>query len=137
MLVRRNDGVTFTEEPIHCDGSNVLIRAQRRCIIPFSTFRAEPFNIAWGGSIFARVRATNIMGDSQLSPAGNGGVITRVPDPPTGLLSDSAISNAVVIGLIWVAPIENGGVEILDYRIWYDQGLGSDDYWEVLDYGIK
>lgn len=73
------------------------------------------------------------MGTSATSPAGNGGVITRISDPPENLRSDDGISNAVVIGINWDPPTETGGLEILDYRLFYDQGMND---WIILDYGI-
>ena len=103
-----------------CDGSDALIMAQRVCYVPFLTFKAAPFNLAWGASIYAKVAATNIMGSSLTSSAGNGAIITKIPDPPERLISDDGISNAVVIGMNWDAPTETGGLEILDYRLWYD-----------------
>jgi hypothetical protein len=91
----------FTEDSIDCDGSDADIMSQKRCEIPFTTFTEAPFNIVWGSSIYAKVKATSIMGDSLSSTAGNGAVITKIPDPPIDLESDHGISNAVVIGLLW------------------------------------
>lgn len=36
--------------------------------------------------------------------------------------------------MTWEAPLEDGGVDILDYRITYDQGIDS---FEVIAYGIQ
>ena len=73
------------------------------------------------------------MGDSLNSNAGNGAVITRVPDSPINLSNNVPISNAERIGFLWDNGIENGGQPIIDYRVWYDLGI---DEWEILDYGI-
>jgi hypothetical protein len=73
------------------------------------------------------------MGPSITSAAGNGAVISRRPDPPSSFNADDGISNAVVIGMHWDEPTETGGLEILDYRLWFDQGTGD---WDILDYGI-
>lgn len=107
---------------------------QKRCNVPFTTFIEAPFDLTWGSSIWVKVYATNIMGDSLYSLAGNGAVITRISDPPINLKSDDGISNAVVIGMNWDQPPETGGLEILDYRLWYDQGTAD---WTILDYGIE
>jgi len=44
----------------------------------------------------------------------------RVPDSPTNLISNSLISNAKIIGLIWDNGYEDGGAPVLDYRVSYD-----------------
>lgn len=95
ITLRQSDGVTFSEELTYCDGSDSVIKSSKRCEIPFTVFKAEPFNLDWGSSIYAKVSATNIMGESQTSSSGNGAVITRIPDPPINLMSDAAQSNAV------------------------------------------
>ena len=120
VTFRQVDGVSFAPLEAYCDGSDADTIAQRVCYIPFTEFRNAPFELPWGASIYARVQATNIMGDSPVSASGNGGVITRISDPPANLQSDDGISNAVVIGMNWDAPAEDGGLEILDYRLWWD-----------------
>jgi hypothetical protein len=35
------------------------------------------------------------------------------------------VTRADRIGLSWVAPVFTGGVELLDYRLWYDNASGS------------
>ena len=60
------------------------------------------------------------MGVSVTSQAGNGAMITRVPDAPVNLVVDSSISNAVNIGILWDNGVESGGLPVLDYRVWYD-----------------
>jgi hypothetical protein len=134
ITFRQSDGITYSESLTTCDGSDALIMAQKICYIPFTTFKVDPFNLAWGSSIYAKVSATNIMGSSLTSSAGNGATITKIPDPPENLSSDDGISNAIVIGLNWDTPTETGGLEILDYRLWYDQGTND---WFALDYGIQ
>ena len=44
----------------------------------------------------------------------------RIPDPPTNLISNSLISSAKIIGLIWDNGNEDGGAAVLDYRVSYD-----------------
>lgn len=73
------------------------------------------------------------MGVSLTSSAGNGAMITRVPDAPVNLVKDASISNAVVIGILWDNGVESGGLPVLDYRVWYDQGTGV---YMILDYQI-
>jgi hypothetical protein len=81
--------------------------------------------LIWGSSIFAKVLATNVKGNSLLSDAGNGAVILRVPDAPVGLANLPAITNAVSVGLSWSDGTWNGGSAIIDYRISYAVGAGE------------
>jgi hypothetical protein len=74
------------------------------------------------------------MGASVSSSAGNGAVITRIPDAPLNPVVDSLVSNAVNIGILWDIGVESGGLPVLDYRVWYDQGTGV---YMILDYEIE
>ena len=47
-----------------------------------STLKAAPFEIPWGGSIFVKVSAVNIVDEGDRSVAGNGAVIVTVPFAP-------------------------------------------------------
>jgi hypothetical protein len=58
---------------------------QTSCTILISTLRGPPFNLPWGSSIFAKVYATNLYGNSQVSDEGNGATILTVPDAPLQL----------------------------------------------------
>lgn len=58
---------------------------------------------------------------------GSGGYSTEVtilaaqiPDAPTDLANVIAITSADSIGLVWSAPVFNGGSAVTDYRVWYD-----------------
>jgi hypothetical protein len=104
----------------NCDGTTESLLTLKRCSIPFDTLRTSPFELPWGSSIYVKVAATNIMGVSVTSQAGNGAMITRVPDAPVNLVVDSSISNAVNIGILWDNGVESGGLPVLDYRVWYD-----------------
>jgi hypothetical protein len=50
------------------------------CTIPVTVLRGTPYDLEWGSSIFAKVIATNIYGDSLESEEGNGAIITTTPD---------------------------------------------------------
>lgn len=112
--------MTYSEDLTNCDASTSDILTAKRCTIPFDDLRVAPFELAWGTHVYAKVAAINVMGSSLDSAAGNGAQITRVPDPPTNLVADLLVSNAVTIGFIWDNGLESGGVPVLDYRVWYD-----------------
>ena len=47
--------------------------------------RASPFELPWGSSVYAKVIATNIFGNSMPSEAGFGAVIMTKPDKPVDI----------------------------------------------------
>jgi hypothetical protein len=49
----------------------------------------------------------------------------QAPDPPTSLQNDALITSAEQIGINWLAPAQNGGAALIDYRVSCDQGTGS------------
>lgn len=49
----------------------------------------------------------------------------QVPDAPTQLENVPTITSANKIGLKWLAPVFNGGSELLDYSIWFDDASGT------------
>jgi hypothetical protein len=77
-----------------------------------------------GESVYAQIIATNSIGDSEQSPAGNGAIIVLVPDSPTSLANLPAETSENKIGFFWVTGVQNGGTVVLDYRISYDQATG-------------
>ena len=92
---------TYTQELINCNGATGAIVSSKSCLIPIATLRASPFNLPWGSSIYAYVRAQNNYGVSDASSAGNGAVILRAPDVPTTVLEISELKTATSIALSW------------------------------------
>jgi hypothetical protein len=82
-----------------------------------SVIRTSPYNLAWGTSVYAKVIATNIYGNSVESAAGNGAVITTTPDAPINLAENTSFRTKSTIGLTWSKADFIGGAEIIDYRI--------------------
>ena len=82
ITIRQDDGATFTSDSENCDGSDPVIILERKCTVPISVLRAEPYNLPWGSYIYAKVQATNVMVSSLTSFAGNGAQILRAPDAP-------------------------------------------------------
>jgi hypothetical protein len=87
------------------------------CTIPVSIFRASPYDLPWGSSIFAKVIATNIYGDSLESLEGNGAVITTTPDAPVNIAEDYSLRTKDSLGIVWEQATFIGGAVIEDYRI--------------------
>lgn len=92
----------------------------KSCTVLVSTLLKYPFEIQWGSSIYARVKAYNVIGESSFSVPGNDAVILSVPSAPTNIVNVPEVTNGFEIGLAWFAPTTTGGVEILDYRVFSD-----------------
>jgi hypothetical protein len=78
-----------------------------------------------GDHIYAKIYAINSYGDSFASEPGDGAAVVFLPDAPINLANNAAITSATTVGLSWEDGISNGGRDILDYKVWYDQGTGS------------
>lgn len=61
-------------------------------------------------------------------------MLVTVPDAPVNVVNDITYTNADQIGLKWDDGPYNGGTEILDYRITYEQGNGV---YSVLQSGLS
>lgn len=126
LEIQHSDLLTFSEELSYCDASREPIKTALQCNVPKNSLRAEPFNLEWGASIYARVTAINVYGLSEVSEVGNNAQIVTYPDPPINLVEDWAPKAQTTIGLAWEDSAFNGGSAFLDYRISYDQG--TNDY---------
>lgn len=128
---RHDDEETFSEDTNICDGSQQATMDSRTCTIASSRFTEEPYNLAWGSSIYAKVYATNIKGVSIESLSGNGAIILRIPDVPVSLSNVPEITSATTIGLVWLDGADNGGTAIIDYTMSYAEENGSYETLEV------
>lgn len=117
ILIRQSDGITFTADTASCDGSDSTIVSQTQCTVPLTTLTAAPYSLNFGDSIYAKVIATNVKGDSIESDEGNGAIIIQVPDAPINLAEDTSLRTVTTIGLTWNSGASDGGSTILDYRI--------------------
>jgi hypothetical protein len=89
------------------------------CVILVSTLKATPFELPWGDGVYVKVSAVNVVDEGDRSEAGNGAVIVTIPTAPLNLVELPEITNAIQIGLAWEYPADDGGPDVLDYRIWY------------------
>jgi hypothetical protein len=71
------------------------------CTIPVTVFRSAPYDLPFGSSIYAKVIATNIYGDSIESLEGNGAIITTTPDAPINLVEVYEQRTKSTLGLSW------------------------------------
>ena len=87
------------------------------CTVPVTSLRASPYSLEWGSSVFAKVIAVNIYGNSIESTDGNGAVITTSPDAPINLAEVVVDRTKSTLGLSWDPAAFTGGDVIIDYRI--------------------
>ena len=126
VLIITSDLASFVEEPINCDGLDLIVHSTTSCSVPIAKLIVEPFNLPWGSSIVAKVRAINVVGASPYSTEGSGAIILTNPDAPYNLVNVPEITAKHQIGLDWESLTFSGGENILDFTISYAQG--TDDY---------
>lgn len=85
ITIRQSDFLTFTEELTNCDGSQNAVFTNTACSIPIDVLTAAPFSLTRGLSVWAKIVAINMYGDSEESDQGNGAKIVLVPDAPLSL----------------------------------------------------
>jgi hypothetical protein len=71
--------------------------------------------LPWADSVYAKIVAYNIYGESTISDAGNGAIILTEPDAPLALAENIATRGATQIGLTWSKAAEEGGSPVIDY----------------------
>jgi hypothetical protein len=76
VYIKQKD-LSFSIDTVNCD---MLTNTGLVCSVPATVLIAEPFSLDWGDSVFAKVIAVNLYGDSSESPEGNGAYITTYPD---------------------------------------------------------
>lgn len=77
---------------MNCDGTSSTIVAANSCSVPVSSLITSPFSLPFGSSVYAKVKATNLVGSSDYSTIGNGGVLLTTPGPPLSLSNNVAVS---------------------------------------------
>jgi hypothetical protein len=86
--------VTYTEEIANCNGEDITVVNEHSCNVLISDLIKFPYHHAWGASIYARVIATNIVGNSLVSAEGNGAIILTKPDAPTDFVNVPSVTHA-------------------------------------------
>ena len=123
--VLAHDGLTWSEENTHCDGSTAATMSALACTIPMATLTAPPFSLLRSELVRARARAFNPNGWSIESGTNAAGATVRTPPtfmyPP---IRDPASSDSQVV-LTWsplTAEADTGGAIILSYGLEWDAG---------------
>lgn len=110
-------------ETASCDGTLSTVVSSLSCTMASSVINGSPYLVDWGSSVYAKVSARNAYGTSIYSDAGNGAVIITIPNPPTNL--NATLITTSSIRFSWVAPTVVGGSPVIDYAVWWDQGIAS------------
>ena len=101
LIVIRGRDLIYRTHLTSCDGSLSSVVMNTICTIPITLLREEPFSLAWGDSVYAKVTAMNLYGSSLESSVGNGAVLLTVPDAPLNLANEASVTSASQIGLNW------------------------------------
>lgn len=48
-----------------------------------------------------------------------------MPTQPTSVLNDATVTDDMTIRFTWDVPVHDGGAPVIDYNIYYDQGLAN------------
>jgi hypothetical protein len=98
--------------------------------MPLIDLIEAPYSLSLGDSVYAKIIAINQYGQGIYSSAGNGATLVLVPSPPLSLTNNEDVTAESIIGFTWSNGKTSGGRAIIDYRVWYDQGM---DTFIVLD----
>lgn len=118
----------FFEVQQTCDGSSAEVLTSRSCTVSLSELRGIVFNLVQGESVWVKVITANLYGESAISEPGNNAVIQLVPDAPINLQIDLVETDDTKIRFLWTEGPNDGGVPVLDYDIYYDQGAATATY---------
>jgi hypothetical protein len=118
----QSDGATYETELTSCDGSNPSIVTDKSCSVPIASLRASSFQLLWGSSIYAKVVAINLYGESVASEPGNGAIILTFPDVPLNTAENYSLREAYQLAITWEEGAANGGTPVIDYRVKYQTG---------------
>ena len=108
ILFKKADN-SFATELTSCNGSDSTILVNRSCTIPKTVFSASPFSLANTASVYAKITATNVRGESPESAEGNGALMAETPDAPVSINWNNASTSHTQVTVTWAAPESNGG----------------------------
>jgi uncharacterized protein involved in cysteine biosynthesis len=68
VFIRTSDDVTYEQKLTTCDGSDAAIISALSCTIPLINLVAAPFNLVAGDTMYIKVIAVCVLGESDDSP---------------------------------------------------------------------
>jgi hypothetical protein len=69
--------------------------------LPVITLKTTPWEIAWGSSVWVKIVAINIYGESAESTPGNGAIIITYPDAPVSLEEIYSMRTKTSLTILW------------------------------------
>jgi hypothetical protein len=64
ITIGQSDNITFSSDITNCNQLNSIATS---CTIPVTSLKSAPFSLPWGSSVYAKVIAINLYGNSQVS----------------------------------------------------------------------
>lgn len=93
IFVQASSGGFISAPSSGCDGTDTFVVENTQCTVDLTDLYAVPYSLVQGDSVFAKIIANNLVGDSDESPFGNGAIIVLVPDSPITVVNVAAITN--------------------------------------------
>jgi hypothetical protein len=117
-------GTTWHTEAA-CDGTDPVVIAALRCIVPMSTLTASPYNYVFDDLVEVRVQAANFFGFGVLSPVSEstGARIRVVPSKMAAPTEDPSCTD-VTLTMNWIAlsGVDAGNSDVIAYSLYWDAG---------------
>ena len=128
VLIEEQDG-DYSETVLHCDGSDMTIRANRYCLIPMSILVSPPYNLPLLDTIYATVEAFNLVGYSTPSALNApGAVILTEPLSPPGApyrVDSGTTDTRIQVNFDNLVSPNNGGSTIISLNLEWDRGTNT------------
>ncbi len=88
-------GQTYFESLANCNGQNSVVISNKSCTLTVNTLKTAPYYLVDGQSVYVKIVAQNIVGNSPDSSLGNGAkiLITYEPDAPVQIKRDILNTN--------------------------------------------
>lgn len=117
IYIRSVDSSIYNTYTTYCDGSDPAVVLNTQCSIPSAAFLEAPHSLQWGASIYAKVVAINLEGQSVESYPGNGAIILMEPDAPYGLFEQTEFRTKSILSFAWTKGAAEGGTPVTGYYI--------------------
>lgn len=121
VYVKQYNTTAYILEQTDCQGQTVNVINNRVCYIGLSTLKQSPYNLVSNETVYVKVTASNVYGES-IATFTSGAVIYSYPDAPINLANDASVTSDTAIKITWTQGYYNGGLQVLDYAVYYDQG---------------
>jgi hypothetical protein len=128
-LVLESDGTTYTEDLTDCDASDSGIMSNMYCDLPMASLWASPYLLSFGETVYAKVAATNAIGQGDFSSPNSASVtVETVPIKLTTLARDNSLTTETNLQVEWTALTgdDTGGPSIDSYHVqWSAYGAAT------------